>query len=104
VDAAGAGEARAGQAQLLGAQIHPADEGAHGARVVLGESDGRVVARDQQQPVEEGVEPHALAQGQHPHARAPVGERSAGDRHALSRAMPLGDDQRREHLGQAGDW
>ena len=103
LEAVGRAEARARQPEVAGALVHPLHEGGDGAAHALGQRDGGVVARGQQQPVEHRLELDALALGQHADGRALVGERLLGHADLGVGRRALDHDQRGHHLGQAGD-
>ncbi len=99
----GPGEPRAAEPHPHRPAVHPLHEGADGARVVLGEGDGRIVARGQQQAQEEAVERHPPTRLQHADPRTLHPGRLGADHHPLARPVALCDQQRGHHLGQARD-
>ena len=81
-----------------------ADEAALAARDVHGQRDRRVVARHDQQAVQQRLEPHAPALRQQPDPRTPCSSSAAlRDPHRLGRPRPLDHDQRGHDLRQARD-
>ena len=86
--AVGPREARAGEPHGARAPVHqPHEPAPAAARGGLGEGDGGVVARGQQQAVEHRVHADALPARQQPDAGAAVAQRRARDR---ARARPRG--------------
>ena len=81
-------------------QMH---ERAHAVRDVFGQRDGRVVARGQQQPVQQRLQAHVVADREHAHLRPGHVRRPPGDQHRFIGRGVLDGQQRRHHLGEARD-
>ena len=84
-DAGVARELRAVQPHLARSRVHHRDEALLRPRDVLRERDRGVVARGQQQPVEQRLEPDALVKRQEADAGPGVAGRGARDQHGFVR-------------------
>ena len=94
---------RAGQPPPARAAVHQPHEAVLVARHVHRERDRRVVARHDQQSVQQRLGPHPAALRQHPDAGPLVVERRLRDPHRLVRPRAVDHDQRGHDLRQARD-
>ena len=102
-DARDGREVRAPKPHGVRLGVHLGDEAILRAGDVLRERDRGVVARRQQQPVEQGSLRHALAPGKQAYAGAGEVRRLPRDQDPVARLGVGDDDERGHHLGQAGD-
>jgi hypothetical protein len=95
------GEVRALEPPVGGAPVHHRHEAALGPGEVPRQRDRRIVARHDQQSVQERLEPHAPAAWQQADARPRVVQRRPCDAHGVVRVAPLHDEQGGHDLREA---